>query len=89
MATTTTQQYVSEDPRFIAYKEGLLQDASDFVRGQFGFNQVPVTDAQGQPVLNEQGQPTFKLEPIRRPSNRTTDWSCLRSRSICSGIIHT
>jgi hypothetical protein len=67
MATTTTQQYVSEDPRFIAYKEGLLQDASDFVRGQFGFNQVPVTDAQGQPVLNEQGQPTFELAPIIDP----------------------
>jgi hypothetical protein len=56
MATTTTQQYVSEDPRFIAYKEGLLQDASDFVRGQFGFNQV---------IDPETGKPT--LQPIIDP----------------------
>jgi len=56
MATTTTQQYVSEDPRFIAYKEGLLQDASDFVRGQFGYNQV---------IDPETGKPT--LQPIIDP----------------------
>ena len=61
MGTTETYQYVSEDPRFVAYKEGLLQDASDFVRQQMGFNQVPVLDDQGQPVLNKQGQPTFKF----------------------------
>jgi hypothetical protein len=67
MGTTETYQYVSEDPRFVAYKEGLLQDASDFVRQQMGFNQVPVLDDQGQPVLNKQGQPTFKLEPILDP----------------------
>ena len=52
MAETKTYQYVSEDPRFVAYKEGLLQDASDFVRQQMGVNQVPVLDDQGQPVLN-------------------------------------
>ena len=56
MATTTTQQYVSEDPKFIAYKEGLLQDASDFVRGQFGYNQV---------IDPETGKPT--LQPIIDP----------------------
>jgi hypothetical protein len=67
MAETKTYQYVSEDPRFVAYKEGLLQDASDFVRGQFGYNQVPVTDASGNPVLNEQGQPTYQLQPIVDP----------------------
>ena len=67
MGITTTQQYVSEDPRFVAYKEGLLQDSSDFVRGQMGYNQVPVTDASGNAVLDEQGQPTYQLQPIVDP----------------------
>ena len=61
MATTTTQQYVSEDPRFVAYKEGLLQDSSDFVRDQMGYNQVPMLDAEGNPVLDDQGRPRSEM----------------------------
>ena len=61
MATTTTQQYVSEDPRFVAYKEGLLQDSSDFVRDQMGYNQVPMLDADGNPVLDDQGRPRSEM----------------------------
>ena len=61
MAITTTQQYVSEDPRFVAYKEGLLQDSSDFVRDQMGYNQVPILDADGNPVLDDQGRPRSEM----------------------------
>ena len=69
MGITTTQQYVSEDPKFVAYKEGLLQDSSDFVRGQMGYNQVPKMDASGQPVIDPNtGQPVFEMTPIIDPN---------------------
>jgi len=73
MATTTTQQYVSEDPRFVAYKEGLLQDSSDFVRDQMGYNQVPMLDADGNPVLDDQGRPRSEMvEKIDRATGLPT-----------------
>jgi hypothetical protein len=76
MGTTETYQYVSEDPRFVAYKEGLLQDASDFVRNQMGFNMVLGEDGQPklEPILDpETGQPIGPAyQPIRKVAGLTT-----------------
>ena len=75
MAETKTYQYVSEDPRFVAYKEGLLQDASDFVRNQMGFNMVIGEDGQPklEPILDpETGQPIGPAyQPIRQVAGLT------------------
>ena len=76
MGTTETYQYVSEDPRIVAYKEGLLQDASDFVRNQMGFNMVIGEDGQPtlEPILDpETGQPIGPAyQPIRQVAGLTT-----------------
>ena len=75
MGTTETYQYVSEDPRIVAYKEGLLQDASDFVRNQMGFNMVIGEDGQPtlEPILDpETGQPIGPAyQPIRQVAGLT------------------
>ena len=68
MGTTETFQYVSEDPRFVAFKEGLLQDASDFVRDQMGFQYVPKVDPQGQPIIGDDGQPELELQKVKEPT---------------------